>query len=82
MTTATTGPAALPALAPEQTAEGYRVAEVNGNIQVWHGKGQIALLLPAADLAARVNDVIERRRRMLKEIEEKTGWKPEPVQIP
>lgn len=69
----------LPTLTPEQTAEGYTVATAYGYVQVWHGNSQIALLLPSDDLAAKVNEVIERRRRTLKEVEEKTGWKPEPV---
>jgi hypothetical protein len=66
---------ALPALTPEQSAEGYTVSSVFGNVQVWHKHSQIALLLPSDDLATRVNEVIERRRRTLKEIEERTGWR-------
>lgn len=72
---------ALPALTPDQTAEGYSVVAANGYVQVWHYRNQIALLLPSDDLAAKVNDVIERRRRTLKEVEEKTGWKPEPPKV-
>lgn len=82
MTTATPDRMTLPALAPEDAAAGYWLAEANGYVQVWHGTGQLALLLPSGDLATKVNEIIERRRRTLKEIEEKTGWKPGPVQVP
>ncbi len=65
-------------LTPEQEKEGYWVQESFGNLQVWHYKNQIALLSISSDIDRKVKDVVERRRRELKEVEEKTGWKPEP----
>ena len=64
-------------LTPDQEKEGYWVQESYGNLQVWHHKNQIALLIITPDIDRKVQDVVERRRRELKEVEEKTGWKPE-----
>ena len=64
-------------LTPEQQKEGYWVQDSYGNIQVWHHKNQIALLLISPDIDRKVRDMVERRRKELKEVEEKTGWKPE-----
>ncbi|MFQ5872590.1 MAG: hypothetical protein ACE5JL_02150 [Dehalococcoidia bacterium] len=64
-------------LTPTQEKEGYWVQESFGNLQVWHHKNQIALLAITPDIDKKLQDVVERRRRELKEVEEKTGWKPE-----
>ena len=61
-------------LTGEQKNEGYWV-EMDENVLVWHHKNQIALLLPSADIQHKVQDVIERNRQALREVEEKTGWK-------
>ena len=65
-------------LTEEQEKEGYW-AECEGydRVLVWHRKNQIALLYTSPDINKKVQDVVERRRRELKEVEEKTGWKPE-----
>ncbi len=65
-------------LTKEQEKEDYRVELSGGNVQVWHHQNQIALLLPSPDIERRVYEVIDRKRRELKELEEKTGWKPSP----
>lgn len=62
-------------LTEPQQKEGYWVEENGNNVLVWHRKNQIALLLASPDIQRKVQDVIERRRKELKEIEEKTGWK-------
>lgn len=64
-------------IAPDQEKEGYWVQETFGNLQVWHHKNQIALLMITDDINQKVQDVIERRRKDLQEVFEKTGWKPE-----
>ena len=63
-------------LTEEQAKEGYQVEYSGSNLLVWHNNNQIALLLPAPDIHQKVRDVVERNRKQLKEIEEKTGWKP------
>ena len=64
-------------LTPDQEKEGYWLQESFGNLQVWHRKNQIALLLITPDINEKVRDVVERRRRDLKDVEAKTGWRPE-----
>ena len=65
-------------LTEEQEREGYWVeCEGSDRVLVWHRKNQIALLYISPDINKKVQDVIERRRRELKEVEEKTGWKSE-----
>lgn len=63
-------------LTEEQTKEGYWVEESGNNVLVWHKNNQIALLCCSPDIDNKVQEVVERRRRTLKEVEEKTGWKP------
>lgn len=63
-------------LTEEQRSEGFWVEQSGENILVWHHNNQIALLLPSSDINRKVQQVIERKRAELKEIEEKTGWKP------
>jgi len=63
-------------LTEEQEREGYRVEVSGSNVLVWHGNTQIALLCSSPDIDRKVQEVVERRRKELKEIEEKTGWKP------
>ncbi len=64
-------------LTEEQVQEGYHV-EVGGNsVLVWHRKNQIALLLASQDINRKVRQVIEQRRKELREVEKKTGWQPE-----
>jgi len=43
-------------------------------VLVWHKKNQIALLYKSPDIE-HVQEVVEKRRKELKEVEEKTGWK-------
>ncbi|MFQ5933061.1 MAG: hypothetical protein ACE5KI_00280 [Dehalococcoidia bacterium] len=64
-------------LTKAQEKEGYWVQESFGNLQVWHHKNQIALLMITPDIQQKLNDVIKRRRKDLQEVYEKTGWKPE-----
>jgi len=64
-------------LTEEQEKEGYWVEHSGEYVLVWHRNNQIALLLATADIAQKVQDTIERKRKELKEVEEKTGWKPE-----
>ncbi|MBI3953629.1 MAG: hypothetical protein HY330_03865, partial [Chloroflexi bacterium] len=63
-------------LSEEQAREGYWVETSGSYALVWHQKNQIALLSLSPDIARKVQDVVERRRKELKEVEEKTGWKP------
>ncbi len=63
-------------LTEEQEKEGYWVEQSGSNVLVWHNKNQIALLCSSPDIQSKVQDVVERRRKELKEVEEKTGWKP------
>ena len=65
-------------LTPEQEEEGYWMQKSYGNLQVWHYKNQIALLSISEDIDEKVRGVVERRRKELKEVEEKTGWRLEP----
>jgi hypothetical protein len=62
-------------LTEEQKKEGYWVEGCEDRMLVWHKKNQIALLYKSPDIDQKVQETIERRRKELKEIEEKTGWK-------
>ena len=62
-------------LTEEQEKEGYRVEESGSNVLVWHHNNQIALLYSSPDIDRKVQEVVEKRRKELKELEEKTGWK-------
>ena len=62
-------------LAEEQEKEDYRVEDCEDRVLVWHKKNQIALLYKSPDIDQKVQETIERRRKELKEVEEKTGWK-------
>lgn len=64
-------------LSEEQIKEGYWVEQSDNNILVWNGRNQIALLYLSPDIGYKVNDVIERRRRELRDVVAKTGWKPD-----
>ena len=64
-------------LTEEQKKEGYWVEGSGDYVLVWHHKNQIALLRSTPDIDRKVQESVERRRRELKEVEEKTGWKPE-----
>ena len=64
-------------LTEEQQREGYRVEHSGEYVLVWHRNNQIALLLSTADIARKAHDTIETKRAELKEVERKTGWKPE-----
>ena len=67
----------LPNLKEVQQKEGYSL-ELSGNyVLVWHNNNQIALLSYSSDIDSKVQDVVERRRKELKEVEKKTGWKPD-----
>ena len=59
----------------EQEKEGYWVEQSGDTILVWHEKNQIALLYSSADINRKVQDIVEKRRKQLKEVEERTGWK-------
>ena len=63
-------------LSKEQIEEGYWVEQSGNLVTVWHNKNQIALLLSSANINEKVQDVIERKRKELKEVMERTGWKP------
>ena len=63
-------------LSKEQQDEGYKVELSGEYVLVWHNNNQIALLHSGPDINRKVKDVIERRRKELKEVQEKTGWKP------
>ena len=69
-------PAKAIKLTPEQVKEGYWFEESGEYVLVWHNKNQIALLHNSPDIEKKVKDTIEKRRKELKEVEEKTGWKP------
>ena len=64
-------------LTEEQEKEGYWAEVCQDRVVVWHKKNQIALLLHSPDINRKVQEVVERRRKELKEVEEKTGWKPD-----
>ncbi|MCH9036840.1 MAG: hypothetical protein IH860_05940 [Chloroflexi bacterium] len=64
-------------LKEDQIKEGYWVQETFGNLQVWHHKNQIALLIITDDIETKVQDVVEQRRKELDEVYEKTGWRAE-----
>ena len=64
-------------LTEEQVNKGYWVQETFGNLQVWHRKNQIALLIITSDIQAKVQDIVKGRIQELNEVYEKTGWKPE-----
>ena len=64
-------------LTEEQEKEGYWVEQSGEYMLVWHRNNQIALLLSTADIGQKVQNTIERKRKELKEVEEKTGWKPD-----
>ncbi len=63
-------------LSKAQKTEGYWAELLSGNVLVWHHNTQIALLLASPDINRKVQDVVEKRREQLKEVERKTGWKP------
>lgn len=62
-------------LTEEQKREGYRVGDCEDRVLVWHKKNQIALLYKSPDIDQKVQETIGRRRKELKEVEEKAGWK-------
>ena len=64
-------------LTEEQIKKGYWVQETFGNLQVWHRKNQIALLIITPDIEAKVQDIVKGRIQELQEVFEKTGWRPE-----
>ena len=72
----TQGGSEVARLSEEQKREGYWVEQNGNNVLVWHNNNQIALLLCSPDIDRKIQEVIERRREELKEVEEKTGWKP------
>ncbi|MDY6916821.1 MAG: hypothetical protein SVP26_02575 [Chloroflexota bacterium] len=61
----------------EQQKEGYWTERSGEYVQVWHHTNQIALLIASPDIDDKVQDVVQRKRKELKEVEEKTGWKPD-----
>jgi len=63
-------------LTKEQEQEGYWVEPSGDYVLVWHHNNQIALLSASGDIQQKVQEVVERRRRELAEVEAKTGWKP------
>ena len=60
-----------------QEKEGYWAEVCQDRVLVWHRNNQIALLYQSADIDRKVQEVVERRRKELKEVEQKTGWKPD-----
>ncbi len=69
-------------LNPEQQALGYWVERTKESILVWHGKNNIACLLPTGNVLEKVQGVVTRRIEQLKEVEAKTGWKPDKIELP
>ena len=65
----------LPRLTDEQEEEGYQLEDCEDRVLVWHKKNHIALLYKSPDIEHNVQEVVEKRRKELKEVEEKTGWK-------
>ncbi len=65
-----------PTLLPDQVAEGYSIETGDGGILVWHGNTQIALLLNREGVEEKAREIVNRRRKELQEVAEKTGWKP------
>ncbi len=59
----------------EQQGEGYWAERSGEYVLVWHNKNQIALLAATEDIEAKIQDVVERRRKTLREIDEKMGTK-------
>ena len=64
-------------LTEEQEKEGYWAEQSGEYVLVWHRNNQIALLLSTPDIGDKVQNTVERKRKELREVEEKTGWKPE-----
>jgi len=64
-------------LTGEQEKEGYWIELEGDRVLVWHKKNQVALLYSSPDINKKVQNVVEKRRQELKEVEEKTGWKPD-----
>ncbi len=64
-------------LTEEQEKEGYWTEVCQDRMLVWHKKSQIALLYMSPDIDQEVRDIVERKRKELKEVQEKTGWKPD-----
>jgi Zn-finger protein len=62
-------------LTEEHEKEGYHVEDCEDRVLVWHKKNQTALLYRSPDIDRKVQEVVEKRRKELKEVEEKTGWK-------
>jgi hypothetical protein len=57
--------------------KGYWIEESGDYVLVWHRKNQIALLSMSSDIDREIEDTVARRIKELKDIEDKTGWKPE-----
>lgn len=53
-------------LTREQEQEGYRLEASGEYVLVWHHNNQIALLRATADIAKRVQELVERHRQELK----------------
>jgi len=64
-------------LTKEQEREGYWIEVLEDRVLVWRKKNQLALLLVSPDIQDRVQELIERKRKELKEVEEKTGYREE-----
>jgi hypothetical protein len=57
-------------LTDEQEKEGYWVEHSGNLVKVWHYKDTIALLLLSSDIHHKVQDVVERRRRKIRKIDD------------
>ena len=57
--------------------KGYWAERFEDYVLVWHRNNQIALLANSSDIERQIEEVVGRRIRELREIEEKTGWKDE-----
>ena len=64
-------------LTEEQEKEGYWTEVCQDRVLVWHKKSQIALLYMSPDIDQKVQETVERRRQELKDVEAKTGRKPD-----
>ena len=58
-------------LTGEQEKDGFWVEQNGDLVKVWHHNNTIALLLLSLDIHRKVQDVVERKRRELREIDER-----------
>ena len=57
-------------LSDEQEKDGFWIEQSGNLVKVWHHNNAIALLLLSSDIYRKVQDVVERKRRELRKIDE------------